>query len=260
MKKAQLFDPELLAKVIATKHIDPDKLPTKEELDQQTLAKAKQVVKVKHQRYYYAMSVWSGNIPLRFSFDNWDIQKQPNVEQAKKLGNQAFVLAKELNDTPFNVILSGDRGVGKTSLALAIMDQLREAGLTVMFVSTAELLRLVNDKYEAPDVRARLIEITKAMKSVDVLVLDDFGTEGGKPNDRGWYKPVHRDLQAMIYQVSNARCDFENNVVMHTTIITTNNTKKQLEDMYDRKTIDRLFSKIKGHQLLFDEMKGVRNV
>lgn len=259
MKKA-LFDPELLAKVIATKNIDVSKLPTKEELDEQTLSKAQQTVKINHQRYYYAMSVWSGNIPLRFDFSNWDIQKQPNVEQAKVLGNQAFVLAKQLKVTQFNVILSGDRGVGKTSLALAIMDQLKQTGQTAMFVSTAELLRLVNDKYEAPDVRARLIAITEAMKSVDVLVLDDFGTEGGKPSDRGFYKPVHKDLQAMMYQVANARCDFEHNEVKHTTIITTNNKKKQLEDMYDRKTIDRLFSKVAGHQLLFDEMKGVRNV
>lgn len=260
MRKAQLFDPELIAKVIATKNIDPNNLPTKEQLDQQTLAKAHQAVKANHQRYYYAMSVWSGNIPLRFSFDNWDIQKQPNVEQAKRLGNQAFVLANQLKNTQFNVILSGDRGVGKTSLALAIMDQLRQDGQTAMFVSTAELLRLVGDKYEAPDVRSRLIEITKAMKSVDVLVLDDFGTEGGKPSENGWYKPVHKDLQTMMYQVANGRCDFEKNEVKHATIITTNNTKKQLEEMYDRKTIDRLFSKVAGHQLLFDEMKGVRNV
>ena len=260
MKKARLFDPELLAKVIATKHIDPAKLPTKEELDQQTLARAQQAVKINHQRHYYAMSVWSGNIPLRFDFSNWDIQKQPNIEQAKKLGNQAFALAKQLVNSQFNVILSGDRGVGKTSLALAIMDQLKKSGQTVMFVSTAELLRLVNDKCEAPDVRTRLIEITKAMRSADVLVLDDFGTEGGKPSDRGFYRPVHKDLQTMMYQVANARCDFEHNEVKHTTIITTNNKKKQLEDMYDRKTIDRLFSKVAGHQLLFDEMEGVRNV
>jgi DNA replication protein DnaC len=256
----ELFDPAKVQAIATAKGIDVSKLPTKEQLDEATLKRARQAVVLNHQRYYYAMSVWSGNVRLQFTFKDWDVQKQSNVEVARKLGNQAFVLAKQLKTAKFNVLLSGLYGVGKTSLALAIADQLQQAGQTIMFVSTAELLRLVNDKYEAPDVRMRLIEITKAMKSVDVLIIDDFGTEGGKATDNGYYKPVHRDLQTMMYQVANARCDFEHNEVKHSTIVTTNNTRGQLESMYDKKIVDRLLSKVKDHQLLFDEMKGVRNV
>jgi len=256
----ELFDPAKVQAIAAAKGIDVSKLPTKEQLDEATLKRAQQAVVVNHQRYYRAMSVWSGNVRLQFKFSDWDVQKQSNVEVARKLGNQAFVLAKQLKTAKFNVLLSGLYGVGKTSLALAIADQLQQAGQTIMFVSTAELLRLVNDKYEAPDVRMRLIEITKAMKSVDVLIIDDFGTEGGKATDNGYYKPVHRDLQTMMYQVANARCDFEHNEVKHSTIVTTNNTRGQLESMYDKKIVDRLLSKVPEHQLLFDEMKGVRNV
>ncbi|MCT4442155.1 ATP-binding protein, partial [Lactiplantibacillus plantarum] len=113
-----------------------------------------------------------------------------------------------------------------------IMYQLMGVGQTAMFVSTAELLRLVNEKYEAPDVRQRLLYVLKDMQNVDVLVLDDFGTEGGKPTEKGFYKPVHKDLQTLMYQVANARCDFDHNEVKHITIITTNNTRKQLESMY----------------------------
>ncbi|WP_338208293.1 ATP-binding protein [Lactiplantibacillus paraxiangfangensis] len=256
----ELFDLAKVQKIAVAKGIDVDKLPTKEQLDEATLKRAEEAVVGNHQRYYRAMSVWSGNVRLQFKFNDWDVQKQSNSEVARKLGNQAFALAKQLKTAKFNVLLSGLYGVGKTSLALAIADQLAQAGQTVMFVSTAELLRLVNDKYEAPDVRMRLIEITKAMKSADVLIIDDFGTEGGKATDSGYYKPVHRDLQTMMYQVANARCDFEHNEVKHSTIVTTNNTRGQLESMYDKKIIDRLLSKVKEHQLLFDEMKGVRNV
>ncbi|AVK60550.1 DNA replication protein [Lactobacillus sp. CBA3605] len=261
MKRAkELFDLDKVQAIAVAKGIDMSKLPTKEQLDEATLRQAKQVVKSNYQRYYRAMSVWSGNVHLQFKFKDWDVQKQSNIEVARKLGNQAFVLTKQLKSAKFNVLLSGVYGVGKTSLALAIADQLRQSGQTVMFVSTAELLRLVNDKYEAPDVRVKLIEITQAMKSVDVLILDDFGTEGGKATENGYYRPVHRDLQAMMYQVANARCDFERNEVKHSTIVTTNNTRGQLENMYDTKIVDRLLSKVKEHQLLFDEMKGVRSV
>ncbi len=75
-----------------------------------------------------------------------------------------------------------------------------------MFHSTAELLRLVNEKYEAPDVRERLNYVLKDNKEkVDVLVLDDFGTEGGKSDWCGFYKPVHKDLRTLMYDVANAR-------------------------------------------------------
>lgn len=261
MKTVQaLFNPALLSKVIHAKGIDPDKLPTKEELDQLTLEKAERAVQAKHRRHYYHMSVWSGEVPLRFRFDDWDVTKQRDQSRARELGNRAFKIARELAKQPFNVVLSGERGTGKTSLALAIMAQLMRQGQTCMFVSTAELLRLVNDKYEAPDVRERLMYITKDMKAVDVLILDDFGTEGGKPNEQGFYRPVHKDLQTLMYQVANARCDFDTNRVRHTTIITTNNKKFELETMYDSKTIDRLMTKNPAHQLAFDKMEGVRNV
>lgn len=256
----ELFDPAKVQAIAESKGIDVSKLPTKEELDQITLERAKQSVNVNHQRYYRSMSVWSGNVRLQFTFDDWDVRKQANVQAAKSLGNKAFVIANQLKTSKFNVLLAGLYGVGKTSLALAIADQLHQAGQTIMFVSTAELLRLVNDKYEAPDVRSRLIEITKAMKAVDVLILDDFGTEGGKKSEKGYYRAVHRDLQTMMYQVANARCDFQNNEVKHSTIVTTNNSRGQLESMYDKKIVDRLLSKVPEHQLLFDEMKGVRNV
>lgn len=255
-----LFSQASVQRIIDAKGIDVSKLPTQAELEKRTLEQAKRTVLANHQRYYYRMSAWSGDIPLRFTFDNWNVQKQPNHEQAKRLGNQAFMLAKQLHEDRFNVALSGTQGVGKTSLALAMMDQLMKTSQTAMFVSTAELLRLANEKYAAPDIAERWHYVLRDMKSVDVLVLDDFGTEGGMPNVQGDIRPVHKNLQSMMYQVANARCDFESNEVKHATIITTNNSRKQLERMYDRKTIDRLFTKNTEHQLLFEQMEGVRNV
>ncbi|MFO1546575.1 ATP-binding protein, partial [Lactiplantibacillus plantarum] len=172
----KLFNQATIQKVVAARGIDTTKLPTKEELDHQTI-----------DRDYYRMSVWSGGVPLRFSFNDWQVDKQPNQAKARELGNQAFKLARQLETNQFNVALAGGPGVGKTSLALAIMYQLMNAGQTAMFVSTAELLRLVNEKYEAPDVRQRLLYVLKDMQNVDVLVLDDFGTEGGKPTEKGFY-------------------------------------------------------------------------
>ncbi len=93
-----------------------------------------------------------------------------------------------------------------------------------------------------------------------MLVLDDFGTEGGKPTEKGFYKPVHKDLRTLMYDVANARWNLNINDGKLATIITTNNTRSQLENMYSGQTIDRLYTKDTSCQLLFDNMEGVRSV
>ncbi|MBS0938003.1 ATP-binding protein [Lactiplantibacillus plantarum] len=203
----KLFNQATIQKVVVARGIDTTKLPTKEELDHQTIDRANAGVIANRKRYYYRMSVWSGGVPLRFSFNDWQVDKQPNQAKARELGNQAFKLARQLETNQFNVALAGGPGVGKTSLAL-----------------------------------------------------DDFGTEGGKPTEKGFYKPVHKDLRTLMYDVANARWNLNINDGKLATIITTNNTRSQLENMYSGQTIDRLYTKNINCQLLFDNMEGVRSV
>ncbi|MCT3390354.1 ATP-binding protein [Lentilactobacillus hilgardii] len=254
---SELAKSKAIQRIIQAKQIDVSQLPKKEDIDRQFIKMAMSKLAQNKIRGFYKASVWSGNMPLKFTFKNWDVTKQPNSDKAKALGNQAYLLAKQLKDHDFNVALAGDRGVGKTSLALAMMDYLMKAGRTAMFVSTAELLRMVNDKYTDNSIKAQLEKIGAEMKRVDILILDDFGTEGGMT---GSIKPVHKDLQDLMYQVSNARVDFEHNKARGATIITTNNSKPQLKKMYESKFIDRVYPKDPNHQLLFDNMKGVREV
>lgn len=238
------------------KGIDLNHLPSKEELDRRTIDMAQQKLIKQKQHWFKYESLYSGNIKLEFTFADWKPELQENTDQAKAIGNRAFKIAKQLsNGAEFNVVLLGTPGVGKTSLALAILDQLSKAGKTTMFVSTAELLKLINDKYEDKSLVSKIAEIKRAMTDADALVLDDFGTEGGLN-----FKPVHKDMQELMYQVSNARVDFKNNRAKGSTIITTNNTKSQLKLMYEPKFIDRVFPDNPDHQLIFSDMKGVRNV
>ena len=199
-------------------------------------------------RELYKMSLWPADIPLQFTFKDWKPEMQSDIQKAKDIGNQAYVLAKRLEHGPFNVIMMGKAGTGKTSLALAIMGDLRSKGQSAMFVSTAELQDLYSEAIELSDAKELLLNTKRAMKEADVLVLDDFGTEGGLDS-----RMVRRDMQSGIYQVSNAR-------IGKTTILTTNNSLAELAMMYDRKIISRLLPRHKEQQLLFDQMKDVRKV
>ena len=46
----------------------------------------------KHMRFYDSISLWSGNQPLHFTFNDWDSSLQDNSELAKKLGNASCLL------------------------------------------------------------------------------------------------------------------------------------------------------------------------
>ncbi|KRN31120.1 ATP-binding protein [Liquorilactobacillus mali] len=238
------------------KGVDVEHLTPAEQFERDNIEQFNRALRIKKGRKYFSMSVWPGNIPLKFDFSKWKPDLQPNVEKAKQLGNQAYKAAKSIVSHPNNYVLAGIRGTGKTSLALAIMYQAKQEGLGVMFVSTDELSSLIGKQYDLTDVKNRLSDIERAMKETDVLILDDFGTEGGM---KGAIKPVRTDMQEFMYRVANARVDFENNKAKRSTIITTNNSRQQLESMYNEKLISRLMTSNPERQLAFD-LKDVRGI
>ena len=148
----------------------------------------------------------------------------------------------------------GGPGVGKTSLALAMMQLLRNKGKSVMFVSSAELSTMYDMRYDYPDIKKRLESVLEAMKAVDVLVIDDFGTEAGAHAERA----VRRDLMAQLEHVANARFDIQNNKTLRSTIITTNNNIQELQNAYSPKMISRLLPHKASNQIIFDQLDDMR--
>ena len=204
-------------------------------------------------KFCYRNSIWSGGEEIKFKFSDWDVNRQSNPQAAHAIAKQAYTLATELLTDSFNVTMYGKSGTGKTSLAIAMLTKIHEeSDKSIMIVSTAELSSLLADQYTYQKTKEKLDDLKRALTEVDVLLLDDFGTEGGIISD---LKPVRRDLQNYLYQVANGRFQGKK-----TTIITTNNVDKHFVQMYDPKIISRLVTKNKDHRILFNDMEDVREV
>lgn len=230
--------------------------------------------RLKRQKFdhVYKQSLWSGRTPIAFNFSSWDSSKQISKQNAEQLKQKAQQLAQQMltpDDKPFNVMLEGSPGTGKTSLAIAMIDYIRHHGyrwghikhpdgaekykryVDVLFLATDEMLELVYHSMDGDgQARNQLQQVVKFAKAADVLILDDFGTEGGM---KGTIRPVHKTMQELMYDINNARFGKKY------TIITTNNTVEELRVMYNVKLISRLIPTNAEHTLNFNGLTDVRS-
>ena len=230
--------------------------------------------RLKRQKFdhVYKQSLWSGRTPIAFNFSSWDSSKQISKQNAEQLKQKAQQLAQQMltpDDKPFNVMFEGSPGTGKTSLAIAMIDYVRHHGyrwgyikhpdgaekykryVDVLFLATDEMLELVYHSMDGDgQARNQLQQVVKFAKAADVLILDDFGTEGGM---KGTIRPVHKTMQELMYDINNARFDKKY------TIITTNNTVEELRAMYNVKLISRLIPTNGEHTLNFNGLTDVRS-
>ena len=224
------------------------------------------------QKLVWNKSLWASG-EIDFTFKDWKPNERQNPVIAKNLGNKAFKLAHEMVNGHLNVIMSGDAGVGKTSLALAMINALKKTNKTVLFVSVIALSQLVSEQYQYSDREEQLRDLKRAMCECDVLLLDDLGADGGsaeKVMSKG-YTGARKDVQTLMFDVANNRYEGtkkEQNAArkagiklkkpVHQTIITTNNLTDELERIYGERTISRLISRDPNHRLAFNDMEDMR--
>lgn len=110
------------------------------------------------------------------------------------------------------LILQGSNGCGKTHLAAAIANSLRESGKEVLFIVVPDLLDHLRSSF-GPDSRVSYDALFEKIKKVPVLVLDDFGEHSATQ----WAKEK-------LYQLINYRYNAQ-----LPTVVTTVLTLEQIE-------------------------------
>ena len=176
------------------------------------------------------------------TFENFNIE----TDEEK----QAFEFAKNLaefykNGGQGNSFMSGPAGSGKSHLSMAILKSYLESGeKTALFVSYSHVVRLIKDSFNNRDSVYTQNNIMSLLTNVDLLVMDDIGSENNSDFS-----------EELLTDVLDGRIS---------TIITTNLSSEELRGnsrkpgRYNQRTASRMFRGIGGKAFNFKGIKDKR--
>jgi DNA replication protein DnaC len=101
------------------------------------------------------------------------------------------------------IVLLGPVGVGKTHLAIAVTMAAIDAGIITLFAIVPDLLDHLRAAYK-PDAEVTYDELFERMKTAELLVLDDLGTQRSSPwaNEKLFQLVNHRYLHRLPTMVT----------------------------------------------------------
>lgn len=176
------------------------------------------------------------------TFENFNIETEEE--------QQAFDFAKNLaefykNGGQGNSFMSGPAGSGKSHLSMAILKSYLESGeKTALFVSYSHVVRLIKDSFNNRDSVYTQNNIMSLLTNVDLLVMDDIGSENNSDFS-----------EELLTDVLDGRIS---------TIITTNLSSEELrgnaskKGRYNQRTASRMFRGIGGKAFNFKGIKDKR--
>ncbi len=148
-----------------------------------------------------------------YSGDDYKIMKK-HFEKAKSF-------AEDFGNQNENILMTGNTGLGKTHLSLAIANEVLKKGYSVIYDSTVNILHKIEIEQFGRD---KTVDTLSSVNNVDLLILDDLGTEF----ETNFYNSI-------IYNIINTRLNMSKS-----TIISTNLDLKALETRYSGRISSRL--------------------
>lgn len=147
----------------------------------------------------------------------------PLCPEHEKLINNLKTYVHRFTPGVKGICFFGLAGRGKTHYALCVANELREKAYSVLAVKSVDLLNRLRKCYASKDSEQEL-QVMKVLKQVDLLIIDDIGTE--RPN--GWVKEK-------LYEVIDYRHG------RNTTVFTTNLGGKDLSKELGQALASRIY-------------------
>jgi len=130
-----------------------------------------------------------------------------------------------------SLLFSGDCGLGKSHLSFAITKALRQKGYKTLYMKVTDLFDYIKNTYK-PESKITDLQIFNMINRLDLLVLDDIGSEYVKANEYGhesWASDV-------LYKIFDMRLN-------KSIICSTNYSETMLTEKYGnngQRIIDRM--------------------
>jgi DNA replication protein DnaC len=182
-------------------------------------------------------------IPAKFrgvSFDRPPVT-QINEIVVKRVRDYCDAIADNI-DAGRGLWFTGTSGTGKTTLAMLVSRIALEAGRTVAIYSLPKLLARIRRTFDAEWGEQSYLEFFERLTSVDLLHLDDLGTE----NRTDW-------VIEQLYALVNERYESKKALV-----VTTNLDESELERQIGERVVSRLVEMCGDPLPLFDEDRRLR--
>ncbi|MFH5812098.1 ATP-binding protein [Companilactobacillus sp. FL22-1] len=240
---------------IAAKHgIDVNKIDIDKVLKERSRREELEAIKftamnnrIKRNRLFNS-SLISDVEDLHQSFDSFEIN-----DDAQSL---EFNKAKEIADRIIsgetgNFTFAGRAGSGKTMLAVSILNQIMNSKTTLScyFVSFSMLLNMTLVGIKDFSMKQKAWDVEDCIKVCDVLVLDDLGSESAM---KSVTDEASNYTQSLLFRLADYRKSKVN-------IVTTNNSSKELQSIYNPKIYSRLIAKKASNAIRFDS-EDMRNI
>ncbi|MFD2442904.1 ATP-binding protein [Bacillus sp. CGMCC 1.16607] len=162
----------------------------------------------------------------------------PKHEMQIKAKQLAISFTKEFDGTK-SMVFSGTPGLGKSHLSFAIVKAVRDKGHNALFIKSTHLLDLFRNSYSGSGIPES--QIYDHLESLDLLAIDDIGSEYLKANESG-FETWASDI---LYKVFDSRIEKAN-------ICSTNYSESELKKKYGNngeRIISRMMFKAKAIRL-----------
>ena len=170
------------------------------------------------------------------NFDNFDfrlfsdmideeegLSPKCNMEHIFTITTQfASNFGKEFN----NLLLFGESGLGKTFMCHAIAKELLDKGFTVLYLTAPRLMRVLSKTRNYYEDQTETNELLSAIDDVDLLILDDLGTE-----------VMTVVTNALLFDIINYRL-----ITKKPMVISTNLCQNSLMEHYTERIVSRFIA------------------
>lgn len=169
-------------------------------------------------------SVFSDESIKDAGFKNYEAR---TMEERKNKDLALKAVSHYKSGKTFTTMLKGDTGVGKSHLAMAIVRNLNaQLDTECVFVNVRRMLMMIKNSFKDKKSPYSQMYFIDLLARVEFLVLDDLGNESGDSEATRWVSEV-------LTEVLESRQS-------KATIVTTNFSRSQLENIYNKALISRL--------------------